>query len=205
MSALHLENEDINPQYSISRDAEILADVYQDNTNIVIWRRNLSKSLENACDDVMTAYPSLQLSLITNPEDLEFSLNHALKLSSQPLTLIKDISNLADMFSCLFDIKRIGLRLTVLNKAMCPKFHVDHVACRLVTTYHGQGTEWLPNSQREPGCNIKENIQYTDQGDVVLLKGEGWEGNEGNGIIHRSPEVSPQEPRLLLTLDIVDR
>jgi hypothetical protein len=38
-------------------------------------------------------------------------------------------------------------------------------------------------------------------GDVALLKGERWEGNEHRAIIHRSPPVSEGERRLLLTLD----
>lgn len=37
---------------------------------------------------------------------------------------------------------------------------------------------------------------------IGLLKGERWEGNEGHGIVHRSPRLTPQAPRrLLLTLD----
>ena len=49
------------------------------------------------------------------------------------------------MFCYLFDLKRAGLRLTSLNNAMCPRFHVDGVPCRLVTTYQGIATEWLPH------------------------------------------------------------
>ena len=51
------------------------------------------------------------------------------------------------MFCYLFDIKRVGLRLSTLDKAMCPKFHVDRVPCRLVTTYNGPVTQWLPNTK----------------------------------------------------------
>ena len=29
---------------------------------------------------------------------------------------------------------------------MCPRFHADHLKCRLVTTYYGPATQWLPNS-----------------------------------------------------------
>ncbi len=39
--------------------------------------------------------------------------------------------------------RRVGLRLRVLDKAMCPRFHVDHVPVRLITTYAGVGSEWL--------------------------------------------------------------
>ena len=49
------------------------------------------------------------------------------------------------MFCCLFDLKRVGLRLTTLHHAMCPRFHVDNIPYRLVTTYGGTGTQWLPH------------------------------------------------------------
>ena len=35
-------------------------------------------------------------------------------------------------------------------------------------------------------------VQHLSEGDVALLKGDGWEGNEGLGVIHRS--------RLLMTM-----
>lgn len=208
MNALSIEEKTVSyqsaePQSSINSVPEVLADVYQDSTNIVVWKRSLSKAVESACICVIEAYPTLQLSLIVSPQEVESQLTKALDASINSSELVKNITNLTDMFSCLFDIKRVGLRLTVLNKAMCPKFHVDHVACRLVTTYLGPGTEWLPNNQRE-SSHTEDKIQYTEQGDVVLLKGEAWEGNEGNGIVHRSPSVTADEKRLLLTLDIVD-
>ena len=47
-------------------------------------------------------------------------------------------------------------------------------------------------------------MQQLSQGDVALLKGEGWVGNEGKGLIHRSPQLSDQASRLILTIDFID-
>lgn len=44
-------------------------------------------------------------------------------------------------------------------------------------------------------------IQKIGSGEVALLKGEKWHGNEGFGLIHRSPHLDPGERRLILTLD----
>jgi hypothetical protein len=44
-------------------------------------------------------------------------------------------------------------------------------------------------------------IQQVTCGEVALLKGEKWHGNEGFGLIHRSPQPAPGERRLILTLD----
>ncbi|MDF5119777.1 DUF1826 domain-containing protein, partial [Vibrio parahaemolyticus] len=46
-------------------------------------------------------------------------------------------------------------------------------------------------------------IRRMQPGDVALLKGSGWEGNEATGLIHRSPHGAENERRLLLTLDFI--
>jgi hypothetical protein len=38
----------------------------------------------------------------------------------------------------------------------------------------------------------ESDIQQLSQGDVASLKGEAWVGNEGKGLIHRSPQLSEQ-------------
>ncbi|RXT83002.1 hypothetical protein B1F69_27335, partial [Pseudomonas syringae] len=45
------------------------------------------------------------------------------------------------------------------------------------------------------------HIQQINSGEVALLKGERWHGNEGFGLIHRSPQLLRNERRLILTLD----
>ena len=50
--------------------------------------------------------------------------------------------------------------------------------------------------------NSDKDIKYLNQGDVALLKGEAWEGNEGSGLIHRSPTLDSNSRRLLLTIDL---
>ena len=51
--------------------------------------------------------------------------------------------------------------------------------------------------------NTFSYIQHLSEGDIALLKGDEWEGNEGFGVIHRSPSLNDNETRLLLTLDFV--
>ncbi|MCR9390852.1 DUF1826 domain-containing protein [Vibrio alginolyticus] len=133
--------------------------------------------------------------------------------------LSEDVALIVDMFCCLFEVKEAGLRLTRLDSPMCPKFHFDRVPCRLVITYTGRATEWLTNdtidrtklgagSLGQPdhlsGLYDSESaIRRMQPGDVALLKGSGWEGNEATGLIHRSPHVADNERRLLLTLDFI--
>ncbi|MNT31432.1 hypothetical protein D3C72_1672660 [compost metagenome] len=117
---------------------------------------------------------------------------------------VADVTWLVAAYTCLVGARRVGLRLRVLDGPMCPRFHVDNVPLRLLTTYVGPGSEWL--QERDSGRgelhtaeSSVDNIQQLQAGEVAILKGEKWQGNEGAGLVHRSP--SAQQGRLLLSLD----
>jgi hypothetical protein len=50
---------------------------------------------------------------------------------------VADVTWLVAAYTCLVGARRVGLRLRVLDGAMCPRFHVDNVPLRLLTTYAG--------------------------------------------------------------------
>ena len=199
---------------------EVLTNIYQEHLNIAIWQRSLAHALIEAADSILDTNPTLQASLVVTPQDANAAVLKALGPTPMAVTLSEDIAQLVDMFCCLFDLRRTGLRLTALDRAMCPRFHVDKVPCRLITTYQGVATEWLPHHaadrsklglgnkgkpDEESGLfNRASDIQQLCRGDVALLKGESWQGNQGAGLIHRSPQLPDQTRRLLLTLDFMD-
>ena len=183
---------------------------------MVVWHRTLVRELRASAQQLIALQPNLEISLITEPESALAGLETVLPaISHGPLT--HDMAELADMFCCLFDLTRVGLRLTVLRRAMCPRFHVDQVPCRLVTTYEGEATEWLsagsacpepavlslgqPAEGRSTAMHGSPGVHKLAAGDVSLMKGEGWIGNEQGGLVHRSPDVASGAERLLLTLD----
>lgn len=199
---------------------DVLADIYQENTNIVVWKRSLTDKLLEASNSILSTNSDLEISLVVSPQDTVSVLQARLDSSKLVMILIEDIHKLVNMFCDLFDLKRIGLRLTSLKHAMCPRFHVDNVPCRLITTYQGIATEWLPHNDADRsklGVGNKgkpdsqsgiyqdeTDIQQLSQGDVALLKGEAWVGNEGKGLIHRSPQLYDKASRLILTIDFID-
>ncbi len=202
---------------SRSNAPAVLADIYQEDTNIVIWERELSTELKDSIEDVSALNNGFETAMTVTPQCALSSISEALGTTTRS-ELSKNIAELVDMFCYLFELKRTGLRLATLNSAMCPKFHVDKVPCRLVTTYQGVATEWLPHqvvdrsklglgSNGQPDIDSglfrdQHDIQQLNCGDVALLKGELWEGNEDAGLVHRSPTVPTGESRLLLTLDV---
>ena len=202
---------------SRSNEPAVLADVYQEHTNIAIWERELPATLKDSVEDVLTSNNEFETAMTVTPQCALSSISEALGTTTRS-ELSKNIAELVDMFCCLFELKRAGLRLAALNRAMCPRFHVDRVPCRLITTYQGVATEWLPhqvvdrsklglgsNGQSDLDSGLfrhQRDIQQLNCGDVALLKGELWEGNENAGLVHRSPAVPAGESRLLLTLDV---
>lgn len=223
MSALAIRDDEVI-QGSLSRrffegdEPTVLSEIYQEECNIVAWRRDLATDLQSVVDEFLASNSGFQVSMTLSPQEAFEPIHKALGGSELTVPLSEDIARLVDMFCCLFDLGKAGLRITVLDKAMCPKFHVDKVPCRLVTTYQGAATEWLPHnvinrSKLGHGSEGKpddksglfsgvDDVQQLCCGDVALLKGECWDGNEGAGLVHRSPSLPEGERRLLLTLDM---
>jgi len=208
---------------SESHEAEVFSDVYQDDINIVIWQRKLSDQLVRAANEILKTHAKLEVAEVVTATNVHPKLWKALGDSDAVKVLSDDITLLVDMFCCVFDLKKAGLRLTALDRAMCPRFHFDRIPCRLVTTFHGVATEWLPHqlvdrsklgagnqgkSDEQSGLfQSLDDIRQLNQGDVALLKGEFWQDNEGAGLVHRSPVQGPgliNKRRLLLTLDFIN-
>ena len=133
---------------------------------------------------------------------------------------LDDVAMLCQAYCELFGRAETGLRLNTLDKAMCPRFHVDRVPCRLICSYGGIGTEWLPEyamdrsklgiggkglADDKSGLIVDDTaIRSMPAYAVGLMKGENWEGNENRGLVHRSPTPTADRPRrLLLTLDML--
>lgn len=123
--------------------------------------------------------------------------------------LAADLALCCEVVGDLTGCDAVGIRLACTEHAMCPRFHVDRVALRAVCTYLGPGTElvdgpgvpldWRPRA--DESAIDAQHVVRTLPLQMVLLKGETWEGNEGAGVLHRSPAVPPRERRLVLTID----
>jgi hypothetical protein len=197
----------------------IFSDIYQEDIHIAIWQRELSASLQDSVKDFSALNPTFRTERVVTPQNALASLCESFGADEQA-GLRENIAELVEMFCYLFDLKRAGLRLKILDHAMCPKFHVDRIPCRLVTTYQGVATEWLPHEvvnrtklgegadgQADHQSGLyphQHDIQQLNCGDVALLKGVLWQGNENAGLVHRSPKLANQGNRLLLTLDFID-
>lgn len=129
---------------------------------------------------------------------------------------LADMAALAQRFGALL-AARLGdvgvtLRLEALSDVACPRFHVDQTRLRLLCSYRGPGTLWLP-----PAAVNRQALAAGGNNDAIadplrvqqlapfwvgIFKGERYPGNAGRGQVHRSPPVADGEPpRLLFCLD----
>jgi len=202
---------------SQSKYPTTLTDIYREDVNLAVWQHSLNEDMTPCIESLIKQKPTFSTVIILTPDNAYKHIAECLNGIEHNHTLCEHISLLVDMFCTLFELQCAGLRLKLLTQPMCPKFHVDNVACRLVTTLYGPATQWLPQSavnRNKLGFNgngladeysgvIKPNshVEQLSCGDIALLKGEHWHNNEQAGLVHRSPATEQNISRLLLTLD----
>ncbi|MSP27122.1 MAG: DUF1826 domain-containing protein [Methylococcales bacterium] len=220
MTTAHALNIEPNCSYTyLSKNVADLTEIYRHEINVCVVERGISSEIETFVMHLLSSGRAMNVIETINVQSF-----NTITLLPQHLHLqgyeafCADITQVIDMFSHLFELEAIGLRLGILDKAMCPRFHVDHVPCRLVCTYGGIGTQWLEDAyvdrnklgNRSGGLSDELSGLILDPDAVGtipsyaigLLKGSRWEGNEQHGAVHRSPHLSAESTRrLLLTLD----
>ena len=119
-------------------------------------------------------------------------------------TWIKDMAHLCTLF-CVIE-KSSFISFYVSSHRGCRRYHIDNVPLRLLVTYAGQGTEWLPDEfadktaykNGEPNENIIKDIsakQFIGEWDIAVFKG----GPEG--LLHRTPDSALKNNSILMRLD----
>ncbi|AEG00203.1 DUF1826 domain-containing protein [Methylomonas methanica] len=205
----------------VSNNFADLSRIYEDGVNLCLIERPFPAAIEQFVYRALENAGGVEISQAVDPLNFDFG-----KLWPRAAQVpayqdwLADVEMLVSAFCELFGRREAGLRLRTLDKAMCPRFHVDRVPARMICSYGGIGTEWLPEyaldraklgvggrglPDAESGLiadptAIRQMPAYA----VGLMKGENWEGNEGHGLVHRSPQpTAVQSRRLIMTLDVV--
>lgn len=184
-----------------------MAEVLQEGVNLAVWQRQLPPQLQDFSEVVAGLGGSITDQRVIEVDEHQVPVIEGLLYEAVDIhgydAFVADVTWLVSAYSCLLGAHRVGLRIRALTSPMCPRFHVDNVPLRLITTYAGPGSEFLPEqavarAALSTGNAAVDKVMRLNTGDVALFKGERWEGNEGAGVVHRSPSGPP---RLLLTLD----
>ncbi|AAU91619.1 conserved hypothetical protein [Methylococcus capsulatus str. Bath] len=204
----------------VSDDIADLACIYQPDVNLCLIRREPEPAIERFVGELLKRGEAIESSQALSFEHFDFSsLLPEYRALEGHDPWWRDVARLTVAFCDLFETGSVGLRLRTLNQAMCPRFHVDFVPCRLVCTYGGLGTEWLADDEVDRsklGLAGSKGLADEDSGlilgrvrampahAVALMKGATWAGRDYPGVVHRSPRPTSEQPRrLLLTLDLV--
>lgn len=211
MLALNNNNQ-LADIYLAGDNPALLADIYQKSMQLINWQRQQDQFVKQDIEQLLTDKKRFTFRIILPPHQVAQWLQEQWG-GKEYSHLANDVEMLTTMFADLFEIAQAGLRLELVDKTLCPLFHVDKVLCRMVTTFYGRTTEWLDddNTDRQALVNRQHNKTVIDSnkinrvsvGDVLLFKGQGWSGHTGDGVVHRSPLAEPDQRRLILTLDIV--
>ncbi|WP_298822259.1 DUF1826 domain-containing protein [uncultured Roseibium sp.] len=189
----------------IGREPEILADIHLQGVAASIWARPCDPAFVDWVDGLpVECLPELRTAVPVHlAEAAAIAACEQAKIpsSSERDMLTGDIAALALMLSKTLNVRQMRIRLDVSDEMMCPKFHMDNVPARLLCTYRGPGTDYVPQEDlSEPS-----RIRSVKRGAVALFRGGAWSGEERTGLLHRSPAVDESVgARLLLVIDPVD-
>lgn len=189
----------------VSRDADILNEIGSPGVAAAIWQRTPDTAFQSWIDQLaMDDLPELRTVVpvhLAEAAVIAACEKAGLEQCAQRDVLASDAAALTLMLAKTLDIRQVRIRLDVANEVMCPKFHIDHVPARLLCTYRGKGTEYVPaTAEQDP-----KRIRSLTTGSVGLFRGALWDSEETTGIKHRSPEIGPNDDcRLLLVIDPID-
>lgn len=125
-----------------------------------------------------------------------------------------DIARLVAIVARLSGANAVKVRLDRITNNACRLFHPDNVSLRLVCTYRGPATQWLPEEACDrSGIGSGNNdaivrdwsrVQSLRPFWVGVMKGERWPDHQGGGLLHRSPPLETGDWRMFLALDPVE-
>ncbi len=189
------------------RDPSILGAFGQGAANLVLWDREMPLHLAEQARRLATRDLRIHERIAVAGAAAIFT-----SLRSVAPALVEDVAALIQEFGAATGARDVDVELEAHGGDACRLFHVDFVAARLITTYVGPGTQWLPDRAVNRGAlghvvNADIKARGTRPralmaGHVGLFRGDGGAGWTGRGVVHRSPPVSGRGMRrLVLKID----
>ena len=188
---------------------------FNDNSYLSIVNRDKPKKANSFFKEFLTKPLSIQIQVNKDSilEDIRDQINKNISKNlinkSFYKTWIQDMANISKVYCHILNTDTICLSLDTSRS--CKRYHIDNVPVRLLVTYHGKGTEWIPSNASDYSAYydgkkndkiIKDSsaIQFMKTWDIAIFKGNKFTGNE-KGILHRTPDAALNSPSLLMRLD----
>lgn len=210
-AAPRIESAGPAPEAAIARGrtAACLRSIHEPEIELVLWERPPMPGLAGWLD----ALPDAVLPdgrVLVSPADLEPAIASIFEASGTPPDAMRDllaadVAALARLFAGMMAVPLVDIRLETVRHDACWKYHRDCVPARLITTYRGPGTEWVPPRlgplalARQRG--FRGPVERFPPYAVGLFKGSC--APPASGIVHRSPPIRGRGiARLVLCLNL---
>ncbi len=189
--------------------AEFLACIAHPAVTLAIWRRQLTDELKGVAE--LISEDDIGCVTLINPHRHIDSKRFTQELNSSTgrdcTALLDDLLDLSRWFADASQNQTVRIRFETVNDNGCRRFHLDNVSMRLVITYSGPGTQWVPTAFADAAREQQENyvgpLNCLGTGDAAIFRGKKSGAN--SLIRHRSPPLKPGSPaRLVAVIDGVD-
>lgn len=145
-------------RHAIGREAQVFQRIRDGSLSVVTWERRLPRGLRDA--------PPRFEGLVTNAAWVDVALRGFVASPARAF-LAQDLQSLVQSFRLMTGIGSAKISFGAVTGDQCRKFNADYQRLRLITTYLGPGTEWLPEravrrdalveppacpTTRSPGC-----------------------------------------------------
>ena len=135
---------------------------------------------------------------------LEDEISEDLKSSDFYIQWVIDMAGVCNIFCETLATSTVGFCLA--TQRACQRYHIDNVPLRLLVTYYGKGTEWVPDSAVDrlaydsgmPNDKIlttNNAKKFLNAWDIAIFRGGP------DGLLHRTPDAALNTPSILLRLD----
>lgn len=190
-----------------SGDPTVLAQLVDGRAGLAIWTRPFAEdtAAELAALDA-AALPSVAFE--ADAGDIGAMLAdgaRAVPIPPPVARVFEDAADLARRFAALTGAERVFTKLEMVANDACGRLHQDEVAQRMIVTYRGPGTQWLPpeheaalgGERRAVPPGLLRSVPVFA---VALFA--GLLGGGGRAILHRSPPIAGTgAARLALTIN----
>lgn len=185
---------------------EILSSIADPTTTLAIWRRHLNDRLTQAAEKISERAFEYVATLDPVCADEQRRVREELVgvTGGDYALLHDDLLELCRRYAKASQSRAVKIRLETVRDDGCRRFHLDNVAMRLVVTYRGPGTQWVPpafaRAARSQQTAFEGPLNRIKTGDVALFRGK--KSDAADLIYHRSPPLAQGAPaRLVAVID----
>lgn len=191
-------------RHLVGREPDVLEQIRDGSLSVVIWERRLPRGVRDALRRWAVQEPPRFEGFASDAAWIDAALQGCASSPARTF-LAQDLRLLVQRFRILTGTGSVKISFGPVTGDQCRKFHADYQRLRLITTYLGPGTEWLPEHAvrrdalfEPPACSVTANqlivrdpseVRRAHAGDVLLLRGHDGVTGAGLGAVHRSPPI----------------